>query len=198
MNRASTILKELLYQIEEEGVSITFGEFIARLDEKGYGLLVVASSLVVIIPTPPGLNSLAGILVLIWAVQRLLGRTPPWIPRFVRTKEVPERFLHFMEEKGVPFLEKLEHRLPQGGPASRANPFETKAASVLVALMALLTILPTPGLTSVAAAVITLVGLGIIYANRYVIWTSLAAGLLAFLLIGNVLWMGTDFLIDLF
>ena len=61
MNRASTILKQMFSEIAEEGVSITFGEFIARLDEKGYGLLVVASSLVVIIPTPPGFNSLAGI-----------------------------------------------------------------------------------------------------------------------------------------
>lgn len=198
MNRASTILKQMFSEIAEEGVSITFGEFIARLDEKGYGLLVVASSLVVIIPTPPGFNSLAGILVLIWAVQRLLGRTPPWIPRFVRNKEVPDGFLQFMQEKGVPFLEKLERRLPQGNSASLAHPLETKAASVLVVLMALLTILPTPGLTSIAASVIALVGLGIIYANRFVIWTSLIAGLLAFLLIGNVLLLGSELLMDLF
>lgn len=195
LEKASSIIESVLNSIDGP---ITFGEFMARLQEKGYGLLVIAGSLVVIIPTPPGLNAVSGIIVLIWAIQRLFGNSPPWLPRFIRSKLVSERFLGYMKEKGIPFVKKLERYMPKGSAASSANPFETKAASALVALMALLTAMPTPFLTSIPAAVITLVGLGILYGNRYIIWTSFLAGALAFTIIGNALWIGTDFLIDLF
>jgi|CZCB01.1.fsa_nt_gi hypothetical protein len=195
LTRASTILQQIIEDIQEP---ITVGEFIAKLQEKGYALLIIAACLVVLIPTPPGLNFLSGFIVLVWAFQRVLGRETPWMPRFVREKVLSKEFLGFIQKKGLPFLVRLEKYLPRTTKASQANPFETKAASVLLLCMAVLTVLPTPFLNTIPSAVIILVSLGILYGNRYIIWTSFAAGLAVGALIGNVLWFSTDLLLRLF
>ncbi|HHT73643.1 MAG TPA: exopolysaccharide biosynthesis protein [Firmicutes bacterium] len=195
MNRASTIIQNVIDDIQ---TPITFGEFMAKLQDKGFALLIIAASLVVLIPTPPGLNFFSGLFVLVWAVQRVLGKQTPWMPRFVRNKEVSPEFLRFIRDKGVPYLVKLERFLPKTSAASMANPFETKAASVILLAMAVLTVMPTPFLNTIPAAVITLVGLGMLNGNRYIIWTSFFAGLVASAIIVNVLWFSTDFLLGLF
>lgn len=195
LDKASEIIQKVIDDIQGP---ITFGEFMARLQDKGFALLIVAASLVVLIPTPPGLNFLSGVIILIWAVQRILGMSTPWMPRFIRNKVVSKEFLRFIQEKGLPFLVRMERYLPQTSAASQANPFETKAASIILLVMAILAAMPTPFLNTIPAAVITLVGLGMLNGNRYIIWTSFVAGLVASAIIGNVLWFSTDFLLELF
>ena len=61
----------------------SLGEIIKTLDTRGFGVLIVFLSLILILPTGaiPGLPSLFSLFFLLIAGQILIGRTSIWLPQ---------------------------------------------------------------------------------------------------------------------
>ncbi|MAI61801.1 MAG: hypothetical protein CBB87_04800 [Micavibrio sp. TMED27] len=70
-------------QDQSEGDSITFEELVEALNSRGFGALLIGPSLIAVMPTGaiPGIPSLCAILIIIIAVQMVMGRSYPWIPQ---------------------------------------------------------------------------------------------------------------------
>jgi hypothetical protein len=173
MQRFSEKITDLLGRHAERGV--TLEQVLDNLDRQGTGFLLVLLSLPLLVPLPPGVGTVGGILLLVWAGQRLFGVRVPWIPAFVRRKALSPETLRVLTEKGVPVLRKLERY--SGGNAFLANELAVKVACLVVFAMALLLILPMPPfLNPLFAFVIMLMGVGLACFNMKLYLAGVAGG----------------------
>ena len=87
---------------------ITVGEFVAVLDRRAFGVVLLLLGMISVIPLPPGVSSLVGVPILFFGFQLLLGWHRPWLPAFLRRRTftrahfghllyVSERYLKYVE-----------------------------------------------------------------------------------------------------
>jgi hypothetical protein len=172
MQLFSEKVADLLCRNVEHGV--TLGQVLDKMDRQGIGYLMALLSLPLLVPLPPGVGSPAGVLLLVWAAQRLFGVSVPWIPAFLRRKSLSPETVQALARKGIPILRKLEtyggkNDLPAGEAA-------VKVACLVVIAMAVLIILPTPFLNPLFAFIILLLGLGLASFNIKLYLAGVASG----------------------
>jgi len=121
--RTTDLLRQSLAENTE--AHITLERFLAPLEERAYGFLLLLLALPNFIPIPFGIGAVMGVLVILVGLQLLIGLGRPWLPRTARqrgfarasvehflTKMTP--VLGWLERVCTPRLETLTHR-----PASR-------------------------------------------------------------------------------
>lgn len=97
---------------------VSAGELLDALGSRAFGLSVIIVMAPVCLPMPPGVPTVAGLILSIFAVQMLLGYKSPWLPRWLRDKTIGrsrllkgiddlERRLKFVERIARPRLEFL-------------------------------------------------------------------------------------------
>ena len=74
-------LKFLLTKLAAE--SITIGEILQTTGERGISLIISLLVLPFLLPMPPGLSGLIGLVCFCLAIQMALGKKMPWLPKFV-------------------------------------------------------------------------------------------------------------------
>ncbi len=81
-------LVDILQTIQDEtqGDKISFEDVIQALNHRGFGPMLVAPALIGILPTGaiPFMPNVVALFVLLIAVQILLGRTKPWMPKRIK------------------------------------------------------------------------------------------------------------------
>lgn len=157
MQRFSEKIADLFVRHAERGV--TLGQVLDKMDRQGIGFLMALMSLPLLVPLPPGVGAPAGVLLLVWAAQRLLGVRVPWIPALLRRKPLSPETIQALVKKGIPLLRKLE-RVGSENELQASEP-AVKVACMVVLVMAVLIILPTPFMNPLFAMVIMLLGLAL-------------------------------------
>ncbi|TDR48502.1 hypothetical protein DFR29_101122 [Tahibacter aquaticus] len=133
---------ELFQQALEQntGETISLEQFIAPLETRAFGFLIVLLSLPNFIPIPMGVGGVCGTLLVVIGAQLLWGMPRPWLPRFARQhgfgRSSVEAFVHRMtpmfarlEKFSRPRWEQLTHM-----PYSRFSGFILILLGVLLAL----------------------------------------------------------------
>lgn len=69
-----------------------------RLDERGFGLLILILSVPCLVPALYGVPQIIGVPILLLAGQLLIGRKEPWLPRVLLDRRVPKAWLDRMGE----------------------------------------------------------------------------------------------------
>ena len=74
---------------------ISLGDIVSSLEGRGFGPLLMAPALIAFLPSGaiPGIPSLCGILIALIAIQKVFGKSHPWIPSRLRKADFDrERF----------------------------------------------------------------------------------------------------------
>ncbi|MFE8073142.1 exopolysaccharide biosynthesis protein [Marinobacteraceae bacterium S3BR75-40.1] len=83
-----TTLTEVLDTIDQriDGGSMSMGEMLNLFRYKGYGPLLLVPTVIVVLPTGaiPGVPTACGLIIALVALQIVLGKPSPWIPRRLR------------------------------------------------------------------------------------------------------------------
>lgn len=82
----------------------TAGEIIDALGERAFGLSIIVIMAPVCLPMPPGVPTIAGVILAMFAIQLILGFKRPWLPRWIRKLSITRRKL-------LAGIEGLEKRL---------------------------------------------------------------------------------------
>ena len=158
-------VEDVEHEAEEEGEDLTFGDLLDRIEERGYGPLIMFLSAFVILPTGmiPGVPAVIGIALLLIGGQMLIGRDHPWFPKFIKNFNVDGDKLDRALDKAKPWAEKLSFLLKERFCALATGTVANRAAALVVVLSALIMI-PLgfiPGLPLVFGVNLLLLGLGI-------------------------------------
>jgi hypothetical protein len=104
--RASEVLDGIAASAQGERVSL--GDIMASLEQRAFALLMVVLGLPNILPMPPPIPLLCGFFLVFIALQIVVGRHQPWIPRRALGLSVPRERLDVAISRATPVLRKLE------------------------------------------------------------------------------------------
>lgn len=142
---ASRSTSELLDDLADAfpGDSVSVGELVDRLDARAHGMLLLVLALPMCVPNVPGISTLFGLLMLLPALQLVLGHRRLWTPLRVREWRVDCGALRQTLRVAAPSLRRVEYLIKPRW--SRVTRFPvTIVVGLQTLLMALILILPIP------------------------------------------------------
>lgn len=174
--RTSEILTRLA--ASATGDRITLFEIVARIRARAFGVLLILFAVPNALPMPPGFSTISAVLILLVAIQLVIGRTAMWIPRRLGLKSVQSQQLDRVITWIVPKLRRVERwSKPRLIRFTRLN--ARRPLGVLIIILALIMALPIPIIGNAPPAIaITLIGFGML--ERDGVWVG--AGVLIALL----------------
>ena len=87
-----------------DGDRVSAGDILKALGPRAFGLAIIVIMAPVCLPMPPGVPTVVGVILSLFAVQMILGYKAPWLPRWLRDKTIGR-------EKMLKSIDDLERRL---------------------------------------------------------------------------------------
>ncbi len=160
MQKLSLGLEELIKAANPNGIKV--GELLGTMSGRGFGFLLVVVSLLTAFLFPVGgFTAPFTLLIILLALQIMMGRSTPFITQRVRNKNISPRMVAVIQKRGIPFLRRIEKfskpRLENLG-ERRLFRFFVGMAILVVGLVMLM---PIPGTNAILAFPILLMGFGL-------------------------------------
>jgi len=177
----SVVLDGLLDQAPAEQVSLDW--LMVRLGDRSFGLVLLLLALLGLLP---GVSAVAGVLLVVPAVQMLLARPGPVFPRRVAARRFEARRLARVVRRVVPVLRWLERFIRPRWP----TPFEATKRVVggVTLLLSGLLLAPVPLSNVPPGLAIALIAVAYLEEDGVVLCAALAAALLMLAVAGAVTW----------
>ena len=174
----------------------TLGWLMQSLHKRSFGIIMLLLALVAI---TPGLSILAGLLLMIPAVQMIAGMAAPVFPDRIAAHSFPSRRLAAVLQRAVPMLGYLERVVH---PRWHTSPEATKrlVGAVVMILSATLVFIPIPLSNVVPALVIALISLAYIEGDGLLLAIALLAAIVVLGAATTALWemlAGAKWVLDL-
>ena len=90
-SRFSQDIKQLLQRLADH--PLTLGDILAETSERGFCLAIALLVLPFLFPMPPGVTGILGSGSFLLALQMVLGRRSPWLPKKVTNYKFPRWFI---------------------------------------------------------------------------------------------------------
>jgi hypothetical protein len=169
---ASVVLQQL--HDEASADHFTLGWLMGSLHKRSFGIIIL---LLAVVAIAPGASIVAGVLLMIAALQMIVGHPAPVFPRRIAAYPLPTGHLAALVQRAVPVLRYLEKVIHPRWP----TPFEpTKrlvGAAVLV-LSASLVFIPIPLSNVIPALVIALISLAYLEEDGLVLSIAMAGAII--------------------
>ncbi len=170
-------ISEVLDQLLATEERVTVGEIVDRIDERGFGLLMLILGLPMLIPVlPPGASTLVGPIYSLLALRLVIGMDRPWLPGFVRRKVLSAQTLQVLRRRGVPLVRRIE-RFSRPRFRVLRHPLIVRAAALNVLIMGLVLLSPAPFLNTLPALSVMFIGLGLMKDDGVFLALGLGVGL---------------------
>lgn len=101
------LLRELSAHLQP-GESIPLGALLDHFGHRAHGILLLVATLPSLLPVPLGLGAVLGPIVLVLGVGVALGLQRPWLPGWLRRRELSAELVAASVRKVEPWLLKLE------------------------------------------------------------------------------------------
>jgi hypothetical protein len=95
---------------ESDAEQVSADEILKALGPRAFGLAIMAIMAPVCLPMPPGVPTVMGVILSVFAVQMILGYRTPWLPQWVRRKEMGrQKFIAAIDalERRLKFIERI-------------------------------------------------------------------------------------------
>ena len=194
---ASKVLREVASIDNDEKVTLL--EIKSALHERGFGILTIIFSLPLSIPlpVPPGYTTIFSIPLILFAMQLLLGRNSPWLPKWLENKPFKRSTLSLIVQKTSPVLEKIEKMIKPRMHFVFYGPGE-KILAFIMLLCAISIAIPLPFIHFIPAIGTTLISLGIMNKDGLLSLLGVVASMLGSLLTVAVIVVGPKLIVEAF
>jgi len=172
--RVSLVLRALIETAPGDTISVR--EIIEAFGERAFGFVIILFSLPNCLPAPPGMNSVFGLPVLLFAVQLALGFKKPWLPRRILDKRFRVATFRKIIDVAEPRLQRVEKLLRPRHTAlfgARGD----RLIGVFAVILALCVILPLPGTNWVPSIALVILSMAILQEDGLVLGFGILAGL---------------------
>ena len=199
MAKLSTELTSFFFK-EQRSSHVTLEEILKIAGNSIFGFLFVILSLPSALPVPaPGYSIPFGILMLILAVQLMMGRKKPWLPKKMANHPIKLETVQKFLKGGIPWLQKIEAITRPRLPYVCTTVPGKLILGIAIALMSIFMMIPIPGTNTLPAIGIFVVGFGLMEDDGVISLGGLGICLTAAVLIGSIftalIWGGSS-LID--
>jgi hypothetical protein len=191
---ASVVLQRLHDEVPAD--HFTLGWLTHSLHKRSFGIIMLLIALVAI---APGLSFIAGLLLMIPAVQMIAGKAAPVFPRRIATRSLPTRHLAAALQRSIPLLRYLEKVIhPRWHTPLEAT--KRLVGTVVVLLSATLVLIPIPLSNVVPASVIALISLAYLEEDGVLLSIAVLAAVIVMTVAMIAVWemvVGAEWIADL-
>lgn len=174
---------------------VTVEDLVAAMGRRSFGIVLVGLALPAWIPVlPPGIPSLFGAAIAAVAIQMLAGRDAPWLPGFIRRRNLSAARLRRLVRRAVPWLRRVEG-VSRPRLAWLFSTAGRTGGALWLLILALVICVPFPMTNSGPALSIAVIGLGLVQRDGLLLAAGAILGLLS-IGVAVVFWGGAAFLID--
>ena len=168
-----SVVLQNLHDAAPEG-RVTVGWAMRSLDSHSFGLILL---LLAVVGTAPGLCSLAGLLLVICALQMIIGRPTPSFPQWGTDRPLPSRQLRVIVPRLVIALRFAERAIhPRWHKPGRAT---TRLVGVVIMLLSVqLVLIPVPFSNILPAVIAAVISLAYLEKDGLFLCLGLLAGLI--------------------
>ena len=160
---------------------IPLHQIIETVEERGFGMMLFVLTLPAFIPIPVG-GALSGPMVALLALQMIIGRHEPWLPRRVLEKGPKRGALEKLRKRLTPVLRPLHALIKPRADWIFENRVTFRLSGVILFALALLLALPIPGTNYVFGLALLLFALAMIERDG---WLMILAWCVGFVLIAS-------------
>lgn len=179
---------ELRMLLQTDGDSLTVGQLNERVGDRGFGLLLLVLSLPSALPVPAaGYSVPFGLLLLVLALQMLIGRDRPVFPNRLERIQMSSRFAAKLLNGAAWIFKRLEWIIRPRMKWVGRRPGRI-LMGLLVLTMAILMMIPIPMTNTIPAFVIFLIGIGLTEDDGLFAVGACAVGVVAVLLYVALVW----------
>lgn len=158
-------ISEVFTDLEESltGERIEFGAILESLREQGYGfpLLIFSAPMALPVPTPPGINILLAIPLMILSAQQAVGQRTIWFPAWVKRKSIKRETLGLLIRATVPWFRRIEKLVKPRMEFATQGIF-SHLIGLIGLIMALMVCVPIPMTNTIPSLGIALMAIGVI------------------------------------
>jgi hypothetical protein len=158
--------------------SITGGELMARVRGRGFGMMMLITGALCMVPIP-GPNAIVTIPLLFVTAQMVAGFKAPWLPRFILRRSVKVAHLQTGFDYVRPFLSRLERLIRAR--YDHLVPNDNLRLPGIFSLILAITIalpIPVPGTNLLPALCILAISIALLNRDGLVLWLAIGAGTL--------------------
>ena len=175
------------------GNEVTLNELLTLGGERTFGFLFVLLSLPSALPVPaPGYSIPFGIVMLLLAIQLIIGRAKPWMPEGWMAKGFERSKVAGFITKGLPWLQKIEAISRPRLSVICTSPVGRFVLGIAIALMSICMMIPIPGTNTLPAIGIFVIGFGLLDDDGAISLAGLTICTLAVGLVGTILFLGVE------
>lgn len=175
------------------GSEVTLNELLTLGGERTFGFLFVLLSLPSALPVPaPGYSIPFGIVMLLLAVQLIIGRAKPWLPAGWMAKGFERTKVAGFISKGLPWLQKIEAVSRPRLSIICTSPVGRLVLGVAIALMSTCMMIPIPGTNTLPAIGIFVIGFGLLDDDGAISLAGLTICTLAIGLVASIFILGAE------
>jgi hypothetical protein len=188
---ASTLLRRLI--ADHPHARISLDDLLTGVGHRAFGLLLLLLAIPnsIPLPSPPGLSTIFGLPMAIFAAQLLLGHQAPWLPAFLRRKTLPRDDLLRLLDRATPYLAKVERRLRSRHHRFVGPPAE-RVAGLVILIMAGILSLPIIFGNFLPAFAVLLMALAILARDGLMMVAGWGTSIFAALVVGLVIYTGIE------
>lgn len=184
--RTSALLLDFAQQLPDERVSL--GDLRQVLGARSFGFLLLLLALPNAVPVGiPGSSMITGIPLALVALQMMLGRAHPYLPRWLANRSMHRDSFRLVVNKSAPWLERVERLMRPRWRLLTGRGGERFLGAVCFVL-ALFQCLPIPLGNLLPAAGVAILALGAMERDGMTVGLGLVAGLTGAALASGVAW----------
>jgi len=173
---------------EGDGPRISFGDIVAGLRNRSFGLSMLVFSLPCCLPMPPGIPATCGVVIVLIALQMLAGQERLWLPRAMAARSVERADLQRLVDRVLPYVERLE-RFCRPRILLASERMGKAAIGLVVVVLGVILILPIPILGNVAPGIaIAVIAIGVSERDGVIVLTGLFSAALAIAVTSAAAW----------
>lgn len=146
----------------EHPEQVKVAEVLKLAGERIFGFLFVLLAMPSALPIPaPGYSAPFGIVILILAVQLIIGRKRPWLPEKTRNQSISLKQMQGILKAGLPWLQRIE-AISRPRLSDVCTSLSGRVViGTAIALMGVLMMIPIPGTNTLPAIGIFVTGFGL-------------------------------------
>lgn len=176
----SKLLNKIYNKNTDDNIKI--GILLKSVDTGGFALLILIFSLLLVIPTPPPIATIAGVIVMFFSFQMAIGLQEVWLPKFITEKSIQRKTLALIVEKSSVYLYKLE-RFTRRRLTFMNSPIAERIIGIVVFILATITLTPIVFANSVPGTAIVMISFGLLNKDGLIIIIGFFIGFLSIFVI---------------
>lgn len=189
INSTSALINDIYNKNIEDNIKV--GTLLKSIDSGGFALLNLIFSIILMIPLPPPIAIIAGLIIMFLSFQMIIGMKEVWLPKIITEKSIKRTTLTVIVEKSTIYLYKLE-RFTRRRFTFVSNPITERIIGAFIFFLAGITLTPIVFANTIPGLAIILISFGMINKDGLMVIIGFIVGIFSIFVVWLMISVGLN------